>query len=162
MSRIGSHPLLFLALVLVWLLLTSFTLGHLLLGTLIALAACWAFGGLEQEPTGLRRILPLIRLGLIVGGDIIRSNIAVARLIVTNDRAGQRHSGFVRIPLRLTNRAGLALLSICVTATPGTAWLQYDPESGILLLHVFDLIDEAAWQDLIRNRYEALLLEAFE
>ncbi|HHX91623.1 MAG TPA: Na+/H+ antiporter subunit E, partial [Paracoccus sp.] len=30
------------------------------------------------------------------------------------------------------------------------------------LLHIFDLVDEDAWRELIKNRYEALLLEIFE
>jgi multicomponent K+:H+ antiporter subunit E len=53
------------------------------------------------------------------------------------------------------------MLAVIITATPGTAWLEYDDETGILLLHVFDMVEEADWQDLIANRYEALLMEAF-
>src|SRR3546814_7071720 len=66
------------------------------------------------------------------------------------------------IPLDLRDRNGLAWLSVIVTSTPGTAWIQYDGPSDTLLLHVFDVIDEAAWRDLIKTRYEALLLEIFE
>ena len=56
---------------------------------------------------------------------------------------------------------GLALLSMIVTATPGTAWLEYDSATGVLLLHVFDMIETDDWPALIRDRYESRLLEAF-
>jgi len=91
----------------------------------------------------------------------VRSNLAVGRLMLTNGRHGARRSGFVEIPLRLRNPVALALLALIVTATPGTAWLEYDPKTGVLLLHVFDMIDEEDWRVLIRDRYESLLLEAF-
>ena len=64
--------------------------------------------------------------------------------------------------MRLRDPAALALLAIIITATPGTAWLEYDADTGVLLLHIFDLVDEAQWRDLILNRYESRLLEIFE
>ncbi|MDX5357444.1 MAG: Na+/H+ antiporter subunit E [Rhodobacterales bacterium] len=161
MNRLVPHPILTLALVLMWLLMTRFTLGNLILGTAIALVAGWALGALEPERPRIRRFWPLIRLAGIVSLDIVRSNIAVAMLIVTGGRHGQRRSGFVHIPLRLRDPVPLGLLAMIITATPGTAWLEYDGDSGVLLLHVFDLVDDEAWRHLIRDRYEALLLEAF-
>lgn len=161
MTRMVPHPLLSLALLAMWLLLNGPSLGHALLGGAIALVAGWALSALEPERLRLRRPGAMLRLAGIVGLDIIRSNIAVAGLILTGDRRGRRRSGFVKVPLRLRDPAALAVLSIIVTATPGTAWLEYDPETGVLLLHVFDLVSEEAWQNLIRDRYEALLLEVF-
>ena len=91
--------------------------------------------------------------------DIVRSNAAVAWLVLSGSSA--RRSGFVEVPLRLQDEGALALLAVILTATPGTAWLEHDRASGILLLHVFDLKEPAEWQVLIRDRYESLLLEAF-
>ena len=53
------------------------------------------------------------------------------------------------------------LLAVILTATPGTAWLEHEREAGTLLLHVFDMVDEEEWRVLIRDRYEALLMESF-
>lgn len=156
------HPLLTLLLVLLWLVLTSFSLGQLVLGTLVGLVAGRAFAALTPDRIRLRRPDLILRLMLIVTVDIARSNIAVARLILSGGRHGRRHSGFVRIPLALREANALATLAIILTATPGTAWCDHDPDSGELLLHVFDLVDEAAWIDLVKNRYEAMLLEIFE
>ncbi len=161
MSRILPHPVLSVALALMWLLLTRFSLGHLVLGSAIAVFAGLAFARIEPQAPRIRAWMPLLRLAGIVSVDILRSNWAVARLMLTNGRHGARQSEFVTIPLRLRDPVALAVLAVILTATPGTAWLEYDPEAGTLLLHVFDMIDEDEWRVLIRDRYEALLLEAF-
>jgi multicomponent K+:H+ antiporter subunit E len=161
MTRLLPHPLLSLALVVMWLLLTRFSPGHLILGSVIAVFAGLAFARIEPQAPRIRAFGPLVRLSAVVSVDIVRSNWAVARLMLTNGRHGARRSAFVEIPLRLRDPVALALLAVILTATPGTAWLEYDPERGTLLLHVFDMIDEDEWRVLIRDRYEALLLEAF-
>jgi multicomponent K+:H+ antiporter subunit E len=162
MSRIVPHPLLTASLVLLWLVLTRFSLGHLVLGTGVAVVAGWAMGALRPPRPTLRSWSAIPRLAAIVAWDILRSNSAVAWLILTGSHGGRRRSGFLHVPLRLRHPSALAVLAIIVTATPGTAWLEYDAQTGVLLLHIFDLVDEAAWRDLIQNRYEARLLEIFE
>lgn len=162
MSRVIPHPFLSLVLVGMWILLTDPTLGHLVLGTLVALVAGWAYGAVAPESPRVRSVTAITRLMWIVALDILRSNLAVAWLIVTGGRHGQRRSGFVEVPLRIKDPVSLAILAIIVTATPGTAWLAHDPEGDVLLLHVFDLVDPDDWRHLITQRYEALLMEAFE
>ncbi len=161
MRKLVPHPLLSLALVLMWILLNQPSLGHLLLGSVIALFAGRALAAIEPQAPKTRNPVAIIRLFFIVGLDIIRSNIAVAWLVLTRDRHGARQSRFVEIPLRIDRPVPLAILSIIVTATPGTAWIEYVAERRILLLHVFDFLEEADWQDLIGNRYESLLMEIF-
>lgn len=162
MSRLLPHPLLTLFLILLWLVLNGFSLGHLLLGTAVALVAGRAMAALHPARPRLRRWHLLFRLLFIVCHDIIRSNIAVARLILSNGRRGQRKSGFVEIRLDIHNETALAALAVIMTATPGSAWMDYRPATGILLLHVFDLIDEQEWHHLVKDRYESLLMEIFE
>lgn len=159
MSRALPHPVLSLGLLGLWLLLTRFSLGHLVLGSAVAVVAGLAFARIEPDAARPGAIRPLLRLAGIVFYDILRSNLAVAWLLATGKP--QRRSAFVHIRLRLENRLALAMLAVIVTATPGTAWLEYDERTGILLLHVFDMVDEAAWQEQIGNRYETLLIEAF-
>lgn len=161
MSRIIPHPFLSLALLLMWLLLTHLSVGHLILGTTVALVAGWAFAPIAPPTPRLRSPAAFLRLCGIVTADILRSNLAVAWLILTQGRNGERRSGFVEIPLRLTDPTPLAMLAIIVTATPGTAWLEHDSGRGVLILHVFDLVEPEHWRRLITERYEALLQEAF-
>jgi len=161
MTRLVPYPVLTAALVVMWLLLTSFSLAHLIFGTGVALLAGKAMSALQPAKPHLRRWDLIPRFAATVLFDIVRSNLAVARLILGGGRHG-RHSGFVEIPLDLRDDMALAVLAIVVTATPGTAWIEYDSASGTLLLHVFDLVDEASWTDLVKNRYEHLLMEIFE
>lgn len=161
MNPMFPHPLLMIFLTIMWLLLTSFSFGQLLTGSIIAFIATQGLAALQPAKPRLHRWKLLFRLSVIVLYDIVRSNIAVARIILQGNRRA-RKSGFMTIPLDLRNPAGLAVLAIIITSTPGTAWLDYDPARGTLLLHVFDLVDETVWFDLIKNRYEYFLREIFE
>jgi len=161
-------PVLWLALLALWLLLNeSLWPGHVLLGGAIAWLACHFYARLQAPPARppgaglLRRTTTALQLLAIVAADVLRSNIAVAR-IVLNGRAPGRTDGFLDVPLELRSPAGLATLAIILTATPGSAWVRYDPERGVLTLHMFDLLDEAAWISLIKGRYERRLREIFE
>jgi multicomponent K+:H+ antiporter subunit E len=162
MSRLVPYPVLTAALILMWLLLNRFSPGHLVLGTAVALVAGKSMSALQPSKPRLRRWDLIPQLAGVVLYDIVRSNVAVAWLIVTGGRHRQRRSGFIEIPLELRDPTALAILAVIVTATPGTAWMQYDARRDAVLLHVFDLIDEAEWIALIKGRYEYLLLEIFE
>jgi multicomponent K+:H+ antiporter subunit E len=162
MSRLVPYPLLTLGLLLMWLLLNRFSPGHLLLGTAVAIVAGKAMSALQPAKPRIRRWDLIAQLLGVVLYDIVRSNLAVATLILTGGRHGQRRSGFVEIPLTLRDPTALAILAVIVTATPGTAWMQCDARRGAVLLHVFDLVEEADWISLIKGRYESLLLEIFQ
>src|SRR3546814_15622940 len=84
------------------------------------------------------------RLAWIVAADIIRSNIAVARIVLSPARR-DRVASFVRLPLDMRNRYGLTVLACIITATPGTMWVQFDRATNMLLVHVLDPIDEGDW-----------------
>ena len=101
-----------------------------------------------------------IKLVGMVSADIVRSNIAVARIVLF-PRA-DRKSGFLHLPIALRNPFALAVLSIIITATPGTLWVQHDARRHVILIHVLDLVDGEEWIRLIKDRYERLLMESFE
>lgn len=155
------YPLLWVSLTIMWLLLNSFSAGHVLLGALVALVACWAMASLRPSKPRLKGWYLLPRLLVIVLYDIIRSNIAVASIILFGKKRGHR-SAFMTVKLELKSPTALSLLAVVLTATPGSAWVEYESRESTLLLHVLDLIDEDEWRDLIKNRYEKLLLEIFE
>ena len=90
MTRLVPHPLLSLVLMLVWLLLTRLSPGNLVLGLAVGLLAGWSFARLEPEGKRLRSLRPLLRLMAIVSQDILRSNLAVARLILRGWRPEDR------------------------------------------------------------------------
>jgi multicomponent K+:H+ antiporter subunit E len=161
MNRVLPYPFLTAALLLTWVLLTSFSPGQFLLGAVIAVAASRATAALQPSKPRLRRWQLIPRLAGIVALDILRSNIAVASIIL-GGRRRDRVAGFVAIPLDLRDKTGLAVLACIVTSTPGTAWIEYAHDTGVLLIHVLDLVDKDEWIALIKNRYEASLMEIFE
>jgi multicomponent K+:H+ antiporter subunit E len=93
--------------------------------------------------------------------DIVRSNLAVAAIVLRPGTAG-RVAGFVDIPLDTREPAALAALACIITATPGTAWAKYDSEANVVTIHVLDLVDGPAVARTIKARYEAKLREVFE
>ncbi|KQW30425.1 cation:proton antiporter [Rhizobium sp. Root274] len=155
------HPLLSLSLLVMWLLLNDFTVGHLILGSVVAVFGGWAMASLRPNKPLIKRSYLIPKLFWRVFVDIVRSNFAVASLILRGKR--QKHmSGFISIPLRIEHPTALAIMAVILTSTPGSAWLAYDRRRKTVLIHVLDLIDEEAWVNNIRDRYESLLLEIVE
>lgn len=169
MKRWLPFPLLWLSLTAMWLVLNqTLWLGHVLLGAVLALLVCLVYGRLESPRASRaigarrsRRAAVAARLLVDVTVDIVRSNMAVARIVLFPD-ATTRTAGFLDIPLELRNATALAALACIITATPGTAWARFDTDRAVLTLHILDLKDEAGWVRLIKGRYERRLQEIFE
>lgn len=159
--RVLPYPLLSVFLLIMWLLLNqSLSPGHLILGSIIGVAGGLATSSLQIPSGRVRNLHLLVQFAFIVLYDIIRSNIAVSRIVLTPGRVAK--SGFLTVKLDIRNEYALAILACVVTSTPGTVWVNFDSAKGELLLHVLDLVDEDEWTDLIKNRYERLLKEIFE
>lgn len=161
MTRLLPFPIASASLLLLWLLLNqSLSLGHLLLGVMVAAMGGLALAALQPPKARPRRLGAICRLAALVLADIARSNIAVARIILGLERR-RWISGFVEIPLELRDPYGLATLACIITSTPGTLWVDFDPARGTLTIHVLDLVDKTEWVRTIKGRYERLLLEIF-
>ena len=94
--------------------------------------------------------------------DIVRSNFAVARIVLGLVRGREVRAGFLDIPLDLRDPHGLAALAAIITSTPGTVWVDLTPDGKTLTLHVLDLQDEAELILRIKTRYEQPLMRIFE
>ena len=162
MRRLFPAPWLSLALWALWLLLNlSLSAGNLLLGAALASLAPVMFAPLRPLPVRIRRPGVIIKLFFLVGRDVVASNIAVAWGVL---RAGKNppRSRFIKIPLDLRDANGLAALSMITTVVPGTIWSELALDRSVLLLHVFDLDDEAAFIEHFKTAYERPLMEIFE
>jgi multicomponent K+:H+ antiporter subunit E len=151
------------ALVATWLLLNrTVAPGQVALGLVLALAMVWLMRTLRPVQPRLKRVYLAAVLPPLILADIVRSNLGVARIVLGLRRAGSFRSGFVKIPMRMRDPHGMAVLAVIVTSTPGTVWVDLSPDGGVLTLHVLDLGDESQWIDWIKNRYEKRLMEIFE
>lgn len=163
MRRWLPHPLIFLALLTSWLLLTgSITLNTILLGSGLAFGGSWALSAVSPPKMRLNRLTGVPALLVTILVEVVRSNNAVARIILGRNTAPARQSGFVRIQLELRSPYGLAALACILTATPGTVWVEYNSVEGTMLLHVLDLADEQVWVHIVKEKWERQLMEIFE
>jgi multicomponent K+:H+ antiporter subunit E len=154
------YPILAVGLVLMWMLLNGFTLGQLILGSVVAVFASWAMASLRPEKPKMGKWYLLPKLFVIVLYDIVKSNLQVAAIILRS--GSKKHKpGFLTIELEIRNHFAIAVLAVVLTSTPGSAWLEYDSNDNTVLLHVLDLDNEQVWRDTIKNRYEKLLMEIF-
>lgn len=155
-------PLLTVVMLVTWLLLNgTLAPGQVLLGAAIALALVLAASRWRPVHPRLRSLRPALPLLLHVLADVLRSNVAVARIVLGLAGGRTVHSGFIDVPLELRDPHGLAILAAIVTSTPGTAWAGVSADGSRLRLHVLDLRDEAGWVRTIKERYERPLLEIF-
>jgi multicomponent K+:H+ antiporter subunit E len=155
-------PLLWLALVAMWLVLNDAVgVGDVILAALVASAAVNGLSRLQPAPVRLRRPRVAAALVGVVLLDVVRSNLDVAAIVLRPGTRG-RVAGFVDIPLDTRHPVALAALACIITATPGTAWAGYDSSTNVVTIHVLDLVDGGALVRTIKERYEARLKEIVE
>jgi len=159
--KLPRPPLLVVGLLALWLIVNeSLAVHHWLLGLVFAVIINSLVTALRPLRSRPRRLLVAVSLCAHVLVDVIRSNLAVGRIIL-GTRA-QPRIGFMKIPLQMRDPHGLAALAVIISSTPGTVWSGHDRESNILTLHVLDLQDEETWLRIIQDRYERPLMEIFE
>ena len=161
MRRSFAYPAAWLALVAMWLVLNeTLAMSQVMLGMIVAWVGVRGIAALDVPRARLRSLPRALMLVLIVLGDIVRSNLAVARIVAApGSRRGR--PGFVDIPLELDNPVALVGLACIITATPGTCWAGYDTTTRTLTMHVLDLVDEDLARHTIKDRYERRLKEIF-
>lgn len=161
MKRWLPAPLLSASLFAVWLLLNNTVdAAHLVLGALVAIVVPWFTERLRPDRPRIRRPLAILRLGLVVLWDIVMSNIEVARRILGPEAAIR--PAFVWLPLDLTDPHAIVSLAGIITMTPGTLSAELSADRRHLLVHAFNVDDEAALIAQMKARYEAPLKEIFE
>lgn len=160
MRRWLPSPVVSLAIVIVWLLLVGdLSFGQLLLAAALAVALPLVTERLRPERARMRSPGTALKLALTVLGDIVLSNIEVARRVV--GRESRIRPGFVWVPLDITNPYGIAALAGIITMTPGTLSSDLTSDHRYLLVHCFHLEDAAATIAQIKQRYEAPLRRIF-
>lgn len=162
MRRWLPSPPLSLALFVVWLLLNqSLHLATVLLAAILALIVPLITKGLRPAAVRMRRPGVALRLLGTVLRDLLHSALTVGRGVLTR-RDAQLRAAFVEVPLTARDPNALAVLGMIFCLAPGTAWGELSLDGSKLLLHVFDLEDEAAFIEMVRTRYERPLMEIFE
>ncbi len=141
------------------LLADQISAGQIALALLLALLIPQVARRLDREFARVATVRPLPKLVLVMLYDIVRSNIQVAKLVLGPSSAIR--SGWVWMPLDLTNIHGITALASLITLTPGTVSAELSDDRRYLLIHALNLSDPEALIDEIKTRYEAPLKEIF-
>lgn len=161
MKRWLPTPLLSALLFGVWLLLNNtLDAAHVVLAALLAVVVPRFTERLRPERPRIGKPLAIARLGLVVLWDIVLSNIEVARRILGPEDAIK--PAFVWMPLDISDPHAIVSLAGIITMTPGTLSAELSADRRFLLVHVFNVDDEAALVAQMKARYEAPLKEIFE
>ena len=160
-KRLLPHPILTLALAVLWVLLSnSLSPGAILMGLLLGWLIPLFTLRFWPDRVIIRHPFTLLRFGGVVLYDIVVANLTVARLIL--GRPSRLHPAFVEVPLDLTSDLAISLLANTICLTPGTVSAQLSPDRRHLLVHALNSRDDAALIATIKQRYEAPLKEVFE
>ncbi len=160
-DRIFPMPLHSILLLIVWLMLnTTLSLGHIILGSFLAITIPLICAPLKMEQPKIKRPLKLISYILLVLKDVVVANVEVAILVVGPLK--KINPGFVAVPLDLTDTFPITVLASTVTMTPGTVSCDLSNDKKWMYVHVLNMPEnEQEVIDLIKQRYESRVKEIF-
>ena len=155
------NPLSFALLMAFWLLLSyRFTVGNFILAAILAWLVPLGVSSLRTATTPVQKPLKFLSfMGLLVG-DIIVSNIIVAKQVLGPPERLQ--PGFVVIPLDLTGALPITMLASTISLTPGTVSIEISKDQKALHVHALHVTDETTLIERIKHRYERPLKEIFQ
>ena len=159
LRRVLPHPALSLILLVIWLVLnSSLAPGQVVLGAALGVGLPLLSRPYWPERPPFHRLPLLWRLVLVVVWDVLRANLAVARLTLTR-RSASLQPQFAVVPLEARDPYAVTLLVGIVSITPGTVAVDLDEEHRLMLVHWLHEPDPAAAVARIKSRYEQPLVE---
>lgn len=155
------HPLLSLALTLIWLLLiNNFSVGGLLVGLVLGIAIPRMTSAFWPDRPNIQHYGKAFAYVLLVIRDIVVANLQVAFIILFRP-VDSLHTRWVSVPLELTNPEAITVLAGTITMTPGTVSCDLSADGKALLVHCLDAPDAEATIRDMKERYESRLKEIF-
>jgi multicomponent K+:H+ antiporter subunit E len=160
--RLFPHPLLSLAIWLVWILLVNeVSAGHAVLGAFLGWAIPRVTAVYWPDRPRIRRPGTVLAYLGIVFKDIVVSNVQVASWVLFR-RGDSLRSTFVTVPLDLRTGEAITALAGTITLTPGTVSADLSADGRALLVHCLEAPDPDEVVRTIKERYERRLREIFE
>lgn len=159
--RLLPMPLHSLLLLIVWMLLNNtLALGHLVLGSFLAIVIPLLTSGMQDPQPSFHKPLAIIRYILMVLGDIVVANFEVAMLVL--GPAKKLKPAFIAVPLDIEYGLPITILASTVSLTPGTVSAEISEDKKWLYVHVLNLADKDELIASIKHRYERPLMEIFQ
>ncbi len=153
------HPVISLAVLVSWLLLTSYSPGSLIMGIILGWFIPWITQGFWIMPVKIKSWPKLAGYCLLVLYDIIIANIQTARLVLAD--IDKLQPSFIKLPLDLENPVAITMLANTITLTPGTISARVSTDCKHILVHGLNIHDPEQAIHEMKNRYEKPLKEIF-
>jgi multicomponent Na+:H+ antiporter subunit E len=130
---------------------------NLVSGFVVSAAVIYIFRRMFFRALYFRKVALGVTLALVFLIELIKSNIAVLRVVLS--RRPQIRSGVIAVPTELSNDLALTILANMITLTPGTLTLDISHDRRYLFVHTLNLNDPEDVKREIRRAFEVYLRE---
>ncbi len=128
---------LFASLFIFWIVISGSTdIQHIIVGIVISSFTVWFWRNLnKRQPSILspKELLLFGRFIVMMIGNVIKANIDVIKILLSPKIPTV--SIFLELEPDIESNWGAALLATCITITPGTITVDFDPETRIFTVH---------------------------
>lgn len=120
-----------------WIVISgSFDIQHIIVGVIVSLFTVWFWRNLNQRQPSIlspREFILFGRFIVMMIGNVIKANIDVIKILLSPKIPTV--SIFLELEPDIESNWGAALLATCITITPGTITVDFDPETRIFTIH---------------------------
>ncbi len=119
----------------------SLDLQHIIIGTIISLFTIYFWKDLSPKlPSSMLSNVELLLFGrciIMLVGYVLKSNIEVIKILLFSDLS--EGSIFLELEPGLESNWGRVFLASCITITPGTITIDFDPETNVFTVHALTM-----------------------
>lgn len=111
-------------------------LQHIIIGVLVSSLTVWFWKDLNPRLPRVLSFKELLLFGrciLMLIVYVVKSNIEVAKILLFSNKAVTPM--FLELDLGMKSEWGRVFLATCITITPGTVTVDFDPESNVFTVH---------------------------
>lgn len=127
----------FAFLLMFWIVISGVVdLQHIVVGIIISLFTVWFWKDLDTRLPSLLSPMELLLFGrciLMLIFYVIQSNINVAKILLSSDLSEE--SIFLELEPGIHSNWGRVFLATCITITPGTITIDFDPDTNVFTVH---------------------------
>lgn len=129
--------ILFAFLLIFWIVISGVVdLQHIIVGIFLSLFTVWFWKDFDPRLPSIlypRELLLFGRCIIMLVGYVIKSNIDVAKILLFSDLSAG--SIFLELEPGIESDWGRVFLATCITITPGTITIDFDPETDVFTVH---------------------------
>lgn len=131
----------FASLLIFWIVISAvIDIEHIMVGIFLSLIIVWFWKDFNPRLPNIFHPIELLLLGhsiLMLIGYVIKSNIEVAKILLFSSKSVTPI--FIEMDLGIKSDWGRVFLATCITITPGTITVDFDPERNIFTVHALTI-----------------------